>query len=90
MKFSKFANVLKLMYEENYEKKMHKKKVKFDRNQMPRANVEGSNTNLEVFQEFLMIFIFLFRKFSLCLINTFTPSLTQRHPLKFCQSSKEM
>lgn len=36
------------MYEENYEKKMQKKKVKFDRNQMPRPNVERSNTNLEV------------------------------------------
>jgi len=36
------------MYEENYEKKMQKKKVKFDKYQMPKANVDSSQTNLEV------------------------------------------
>ena len=36
------------MYEENYEKKMQRKKVKFDKHQMPKANIDSSNTNLEV------------------------------------------
>lgn len=36
------------MYEENYEKKMNKKKMKFDKHQMPKANVESSQNNLEV------------------------------------------
>lgn len=37
-----------MMHEDNFEKKMQRKKIKFDKNQIPKANVEGSITNVEV------------------------------------------
>lgn len=51
-----------MMHEENFEKKMQRKKIKFDKNQIPKANVDSSITNLEVRIYFLKN-LFLKRKY---------------------------
>ncbi len=37
-----------MMHEEDYEKKMIKKKRKFDKHQIPKPNVDSSHNNLDV------------------------------------------